>query len=76
MDDADFQGADLSDANLAGAILDNADLRFANMSNTGWNGIRSIKGANIYGEHNPPQGFVDWALKHGAVQTKPEEDSD
>lgn len=75
MDDADLQGADLSSANLSGSTLDNADLRFTNMNNTGWNGIQSIKGANIYGVRNPPPGFVDWAVKHGAVQTKPEEDS-
>jgi hypothetical protein len=36
--------------------------------NINWSQIRSIKGANIYGLRGTPDGFVDWAVKHGAVQ--------
>lgn len=76
IDDADFHRADLSSANLSGAVLDDTDLSLALMSNTGWNGIRGIKGANIYGVRNPPNGFVAWALKHGAVQVQPEDETE
>ena len=68
MDDADFSGADFSKANLSGAVLDNADLRLASLKDSNWNDIRSIKGANLYGLHDAPAGFIDWALKQGAVQ--------
>src|SRR5277367_4922098 len=52
--DGDFSGADLHDANLHGAL---------------WKGIKSVKGANIVGVKDAPQGFVAWAVKNGAVQT-------
>ncbi|PYY02822.1 MAG: hypothetical protein DMG64_10285 [Acidobacteria bacterium] len=68
MDDADFAGADFSRADLSGAALDNADLRQASLKNSNWNRIRSIKGANLYGLHDAPTAFIDWAMKHGAVQ--------
>jgi len=68
MDDADFSGADFSKANLSGTVLDNADLRLASLKDSNWNDIRSIKGANLYGLHDAPAGFIDWALKQGAVQ--------
>jgi len=70
--DGDLEGADLSSTDLSGAILDNANLRFTDLGNSHWKDIRSIKGANIYGVRNPPPGFVDWAAKHGAVQTRSE----
>src|SRR3954468_3967685 len=73
MDDADFQGADLSRSDLSDSVLDNSDLRFAAVSNTTWNHIRSIKGANLYAIRDAPSGFVEWALKHGAVQIESDE---
>ena len=73
LDDADLEGADLTDADLSGAILDNADLRFVNLSNTGWNQIRSIQGANLFGLKDSPSGFLEWAVKHGAVQFETDE---
>jgi len=60
---ADLTGADLSDSSLADADLTNADLRDAR-----WEHVASVKNANIFGVRNAPQGFVEWALKHGAQQ--------
>ncbi|WP_263368281.1 pentapeptide repeat-containing protein [Edaphobacter bradus] len=73
-EDADMKGADLSGANLSGANLDgadlsNADLTDADLRNIRWKGLRNIKGANIAEVKNAPDGFVEWALKEGAVQT-------
>ncbi len=66
--DADLWGADLANADLTGATLTNADLRFANLSNIRWRDSRALKNANIFGVKNAPEGFVPWALQHGAVQ--------
>jgi hypothetical protein len=70
MNDSDLQGTNLSGADLSGAVLDDADLRFAILTNTMWNNIRSIKRTNLYGIRNAPSGFLEWALKHGAVQAE------
>src|SRR5579872_1404521 len=74
VDDADLQGADLSNADLSGANFDNADLRFVNLNGALWNNIASMKGANVYGIRNPSAGFLEWALKHGAVQMEEEQE--
>lgn len=68
LDDADFSGADLGGVDLSGATLSNIDLRNANLQSIDWQHIASIKGANIAGVKNAPEGFVAWALKNGAVQ--------
>ncbi len=60
---AGLAGADLTDASLADADLSNADLRDIH-----WEHIASVKNTNIFGVKNAPQGFVDWAVKHGAVR--------
>jgi len=73
IDDADFQGADLSEADLSGTVLDNTDLRLVTLNHTIWNNIRSIKGANVYGIQHAPQGFLEWAMKQGAVQMQMDE---
>ena len=73
VDNADFEGADLSEADLSGAVLDNTDLCFATFTNATWNKISSIKGANVYGIRGAPPGFLEWALKQGAVQMAKEE---
>ena len=65
--DADLNGANLRDADLGGAVLDGADLRHARLENTRWQGIRSIKGANVAGVAGAPAGFLEWAMAHGAV---------
>jgi pentapeptide repeat protein len=68
LDDADLWGADLSDADLSGATVVNTDLRFTNVANVHWRDLHTLKNANIYGVKNAPDGFITWALQHGAVQ--------
>ncbi len=69
---ADLRGADLAGSNVAGAdftgaVLEEADLRWANLNAIQWRQLRSINATNIAGVRNAPQGFVEWALKNGAV---------
>jgi len=71
-EDADFSGAGLSGADLAGADLDNADLRFADLASVRWRDLHSLKNVNLFGIKNAPEGFVAWALQHGAVQVESE----
>jgi Pentapeptide repeats (9 copies) len=71
---ADMHDADLWGSNLTGAVFNNtdlggADLRYADLSNSNWKQIRNIRMANIAGVKNAPEGFVDWALKNGAIQS-------
>jgi Pentapeptide repeats (9 copies) len=71
---ADMTDADLSGSNLAGAKLDDADisgadLRFADLRNIEWKQIKKVTATNIAGVKNAPEGFVEWALKNGAIQT-------
>src|SRR6266446_4894578 len=72
LDDADFSGADLSGADFSGATLASSDLRNADLRGINWSHISSIKGANIAGIKNAPEGFVAWALKAGAAQAASE----
>jgi hypothetical protein len=65
---ADMVGSSLAGADLSGADLDDADLSTADLSEIRWQGLKSIKGANIAGVRNAPVGFADWALKNGAVE--------
>jgi len=85
----DFSGAYLQGANLSGTIfriadfsgarfsdvsLDGADLAFANLKGIhNWRQIRSIRNTNIYKVRNSPEGFIEWALEHGAVSISPSE---
>lgn len=71
LDDSDLTGASLADTDLTGATLDNADLRNTNLGGARWQGIQSIKGANVARLRNAPAGFVDWAVKNGAVNQAP-----
>jgi len=73
--DADLEGADLigatlKAANLANTNLSNADLRNSDMEGVKWQGIRTIDSANIYGVRHAPAGFVAWALQHGAISDR------
>ncbi len=78
LENASFQSSDMTNAdlwgcNLAGARLDDADisgadLRFADLKNIQWKQLKKVAGANIAGVKDAPEGFVDWALKNGAVQ--------
>ncbi len=73
--EADFCSANLSSANLDGATLDAAELGNADLGGMKWQKITSLKGANIRNVRNPPEGFIDWAMKQGAV-TAQKSDSD
>jgi Pentapeptide repeats (8 copies) len=66
--DADLFGADLTGADLSRAILTNADLRNTNLANLKWSETLKLENANIFGVKNAPEGFVAYALKHGAIQ--------
>ena len=67
LQDADFTAANLTSANLARVDLSRADLRNADLHATAWQEIQSIRLANIKGVKDPPPGFVEWAMKSGAV---------
>ena len=64
---ADLTGSSLVAADLSDAMLDDADLRHADLENIQWQHLKSIKGTNIAEVKNPPEGFLVWALAHGAV---------
>jgi uncharacterized protein YjbI with pentapeptide repeats len=67
LQDADLSGATLAKANLANADLNRADLRGADASAVNWQGIQSMKLANVYGMRNAPPEFLEFARKSGAV---------
>jgi hypothetical protein len=68
--DADLTGADLAGAKLDGADLSAADLRLTNLRDLQWKQIGSVKGANIAGVREAPDGFVKWALANGAIEVQ------
>jgi hypothetical protein len=68
--DSDLDSADLTGADVSGVILANADLRNASLADLKWRDDPNLKNANIYGVKNAPEGFVAYALKHGAVQVE------
>jgi len=65
---ADLNGCSLAGADLSGATLDDADLQSADLRAIRWQNIKSMVGANIAHAKNPPDGFVPWALAHGAIE--------
>ena len=65
--ETDLTGSSLVQADLSGVTLDGADMRSADLRDTQWQRIKSVKDANIAGLKNAPSGFVEWALKNGAV---------
>jgi hypothetical protein len=70
MDDVDLAGSNLRGASFDDTDLGDADLRNADLSDVRWRKIKNIKAANIASVKNPPEGFVAWALKQGAVQSE------
>lgn len=66
---ADLSGSSLAEADLSEAALDDADLSNADLSNVVWQHLRSVKNANIHQVKNAPEGFVAWAIGHGAVDS-------
>ncbi len=74
LENADLGEADLCSANLSGTVLDGAnldasDLGNSDFANVKWEKIVSLKDTNIRQVRNPPQGFAQWAVQHGAVTT-------
>jgi uncharacterized protein YjbI with pentapeptide repeats len=67
LSNVDFCSANLSKANLDGAILDTADLGKTDLQNVRWQKIKSLKGADLRQVRNPPDGFLRWAVVHGAT---------
>ena len=67
MTDVDLWGSDLAGARFDDADLTDADLRFADLRDIQWTKLTKVTTANIAGVKNPPAGFVEWALKNGAV---------
>ena len=68
--DADLEGVDLRGADLSRTILVRTDLSRTNLANLKWRGIRDLNGTNVFAVKNAPDGFVAYALKHGAVQVE------
>ncbi len=64
---SDLNGSSLVGVDFAGASLEGSDLRSANLQDIEWQYIKSVATANIGGVRNAPAGFVEWALKNGAV---------
>lgn len=64
---ADLTGSSLAGADLSDAVLDASDLSYADLKGVAWQHLRSVKGANIGAVRNAPEGFVAWAMSHGAV---------
>jgi len=48
-------------------VLDDADLRSADLKDLQWQRLKSVARTNIAGIRNAPAGFSDWAMKNGAV---------
>lgn len=65
--DTDLTGSSLVRVDLSGAALDGSDMRSADLGDIQWQHLKSVKGANIAGVRNAPSGFIEWALKNGAV---------
>lgn len=68
MTDSDLWGCDLSGASMADADISGVDLRFAELRNIEWKQLKKVTGANIAAVKDAPEGFVEWALKNGAVR--------
>ena len=70
LESADLFGANLSGADLSLTNLNDVDLRYADLKGIRWADIRSMEEANVFGVKNAPDGFVQWALQHGAISNK------
>ncbi len=79
LDDADLTNADLNGSNLSGADLSRTDLSRADLRGTdlrglAWQDVVSFRNANVRDVRNAPQGFVEYALSHGAVSVESDKD--
>jgi hypothetical protein len=73
LNNADLNGADLNSADFSRTDLSNSDLRNTDLKNLRWDEIRSMHLANVFGVRNAPDGFVAFALAHGAVAAESDE---
>lgn len=67
MNDVDLWESDLTGAHLDGVDLSGADMRYANLKNVHWKQLKKVNAANIANVRNAPPGFIEWALKNGAL---------
>jgi hypothetical protein len=74
LNDGDFCRANLTGVDLSGANLEGAELGSADVRNVKWQQVKSVKGTNIRGLRNPPDGFVAWATQHGAITSESQSD--
>ena len=84
LENASFESTNLKDvdlwaSNLSGSKFDNADISNADLSNADlrnveWKRLKNVAGANFFGVKNAPEGFVEWAIKNGAVQRPPDKE--
>lgn len=79
LEDADMSGADLTGAKLNGADLSGVDLSMADLRQVDarkvkWKGIASLKLANVFGMKNASGDFLKFAIAHGAVSMKSDDD--
>jgi hypothetical protein len=65
--DSDLNGCNLTGANCEDSDFSRADLRNCELKNLKWKGINEVKFANLFGVKDAPEGFVQWAMKNGAV---------
>lgn len=79
LSDTDLSNADLNSANLCASDLSrtdltNTDMRNTDLKNIRWDGIASMRLANVFGVQNAPDGFVAFAIAHGAVSAASDEE--
>jgi hypothetical protein len=65
--DGDLNGCDLSEADCEDADFSRSDLRNCELKNLKWKEIKDLKLANVFGVKDAPEGFMAWAIQHGAV---------
>jgi len=64
---ADLSGADLSGADFRGTNLSDVDFSHADINDIRWREIRNLGKANVHAVKNAPEGFLAWAMQHGAI---------
>ena len=65
--DGDLNGCNLSEADCEDTDFTRVDLRNCELKDLKWKGIKDLKLANVFGVKDAPEGFVAWAMQHGAV---------
>jgi hypothetical protein len=71
----DMRGVRLNSASLRSVLLLQTDLRRAELYGLkNWKEIEAVRGANIFGIKDAPDGFREWAISEGAVEIPNDED--